>query len=187
MQARRIRLHLRALSACVRCLFTARQQMCDLVMDYKRLHQLVCRAMHRRQHRQHCISPTTASWWLRSLIAGVVAFHLGFVQFHLATTVHLHGALATAVEQVHHHHDHHHGHHDSDEHVPHPDSDHTLTLATQRQAQSVVAFTAFALPANSVTALPPPTLLSLPLTFELVRPSAESPPDPAPPRAPPVV
>ena len=127
-----------------------------------------------------------AGWWVRLLAAGVFVFNLTYVPIHLATAAHLDGVLESLAEPAFHHHEHHAEHHDSDEHVPHPASDHTLTLIAQTQAHGAVALPVFIPPADTFVALPLPPSSPLPLVFERIRPPGESPPDPLQPRAPPL-
>lgn len=120
-------------------------------------------------------------------MAGVFAFYLNYVPIHLAKAAHLDGVLESLAELVFLHDDHHAEHHDSDEHVPHPASDHTLTLTTQTPAHhGPVALTVFLLPMDVGVTLLPPTHSSRLLVFERIRPPGESPPDPLQPRAPPL-
>lgn len=137
-------------------------------------------------HDNRNLAPTKAEWWVRLLVAGVFAFYLNFVPLHLATTAHLDGVLESLAESVFHHDDHHAEHHHSDEHVPHPPSDHTLTLTAQTQAHGAVALDVFILPADISIVLPQPHSSPLPLVFERIRPPGESPPAPLLPRAPPL-
>lgn len=139
-----------------------------------------------RPHDNRDLAPTKAGWWVRLLVAGVFAFHLNYVPIHLASAAHLDGVLESLAELVFHHDDHHAEHHHSDEHVPHPASDHTLTLTAQTQAHGAVALTVFILSADIFIVLPQPPSSPLPLVFERIRPPGESPPDPLQPRAPPL-
>lgn len=144
------------------------------------------RSLNTRQHDNRSLSPTTAGWWVRLLVAGMFAFYLNYVPIHLATAAHPDGVLESLAELVFQHDDHHAEHHDSGEHVPHPASDHTLTLTAQPPAHGAVALPVFILPADTFVALPQPPSSPLPLVFERLRPPGEPIPDPLQPRAPPL-
>jgi hypothetical protein len=118
------------------------------------------------------------------LVAAFVAFYLNYVPIHLATAAHLDGVLDSLAELVFHHHDHHAEHHDSDEHVPHPASDHALTLTAQTPSPVSVLAVVCVLADTSILIELPQQQQPIPV-FERIRPPGESPPDPLQPRAPP--
>lgn len=136
-------------------------------------------------HDRRCLSPKAAGWWVRLFVAGVFAFYLNYIPIHLATAAHLDSVLESLAELVFHNDDHHAEHHDSDEHVPHPASDHTLTLTAQTQSPvSVLAVVCILADTSILLELPQPQR-PIPV-FERIRPPGEPPPDPLQPRAPPL-
>lgn len=143
------------------------------------------RPVNTRQHANRGLSPTSAGWWVRLLVAGVVAFYLNYVPIHLATAAHLDGVLDSLAELVFHHDDHHADQHDSDGHVPHPASDHTLTLTAQTQSPVSVLAVVCVLSDTSILLELPQRQQPVPV-FERIRPPGEPPPDPLQPRAPPL-
>ena len=142
--------------------------------------------MNTRQHDNRSLSPTTAGWWVRLVVAGVFAFYLNYVPIHLASATHLDGVLESLAELVFHSDDHHAEHQDSDGHVPHPASDHTLTLTAQTQSPvSATAVVCVLSDTSILHELPQQQQQPIPV-FERIRPPGESPPDPLQPRAPPL-
>jgi hypothetical protein len=139
-----------------------------------------------RPHDNPNLAPNKAGWWVRLFVAGLFVFYLNYVPVHLATAAHLNGVRESLAELVFHHDDHHAEHHHSDEHVPHPASDHALTLAAQTQAHGAVTLPVFMFAADIFILLPQPPFLPPPLAFERIRPPGESPPNPLQPRAPPL-
>ena len=141
--------------------------------------------MNMQQHAKRSLSPKAAGSWVRLVVAGVFAFYLNYIPVHLATAAHLHGVLESLAELVFHHDGHPEADHDGGDHVPHPASDHTLTLTAQTQSPVSVPAVVCVLADTSI-------LIELPLrqqpipVFERIRPPGESPPDPLQPRAPPL-
>jgi hypothetical protein len=67
------------------------------------------------------------------VVAAFVAFYLNYIPIHLATATHLNDLFAAVAHTVFDDHDHGDAEHDTDHHIPHPASDHALTIATQAQ------------------------------------------------------
>jgi hypothetical protein len=129
-----------------------------------------------------------AGWWSRLFVAAVFAFYLNYIPVHLATATHLDDLLESVAEAVLHHdgHDDADHSHDSDHHVPHPASDHTLTLITQTLSSNDVVTAVCLLPVDtSVLFCEPEAPLPAPV-FDRIWPPGESPPGPLQPRAPPL-
>ena len=125
-------------------------------------------------------SSSRTSLWSRLLVAVGFAFYVNFIPIHLATKTHLDSALASVA-----HDDSDPAHVDTDHHVPHPASDHILTLTTETPSFSVDCV-AFFLPADTLVLICQPELRPPLPVFERIRPPGESPPDPRQPRAPPL-
>lgn len=141
--------------------------------------------MNTRLHDNRSLSPTKAGWWVRLLVAGVFAFYLNYVPIHLGTAAHLDDVLESLAELVFHGDDHHAEHRDSDEHVPHPASDHTLTLTAQTQSPVPVLAVVCILADTSILFELPQQQQPIPV-LERIKPPGESPPGPLQPRAPPL-
>lgn len=141
--------------------------------------------MSARQHDKRCLSLTKAGWWIRLVVAGVFALYLNYVPIHLASAEHWDGDLESLAELVFHHDDHHAEHHDSDKHVPHPASDHILTLTAQTQSPVSVLAVLCVLTDTSILLELPRQQQPIPV-FERIWPPGDSPPDPFQPRAPPL-
>jgi hypothetical protein len=133
-------------------------------------------------------SPKHAGWWCRLLVAAFVALYLNYIPIHLATATHLSDLFAAVAHTVFDDHDHDHGdaEHDTDHHIPHPASDHALTIATQTQTSLPSPIVVVCVLAETSIFISEPGSLASPPVFERIRPPGESPPDPLQPRAPPL-
>lgn len=130
-------------------------------------------------------SPKHAGWWCRLLVAAFVAFYLNYIPVHLATATHLNDLFTAVAHTVFDDHDHDDAEHDTDHHIPHPASDHALTITTQAQTSLPSVIVVCVLAETSIFISEPDPLPSPPV-FERIRPPGESPPDPLQPRAPPL-
>lgn len=123
------------------------------------------------------------------MMALLFAFHVNYVPVHLATATHLDEAVAAVLDSVLHLHDH--GHTDvpadksDDGHTPHPAADHDLTFAAQNHAPVAALLMVFVSTETTLQLLEPEASWSTPV-IERIKPTGESPPDPAQPRAPPI-
>ena len=141
--------------------------------------------MNSRGQKDKLCSPTTAGWCVRLLVAAFVGFHLNYVPVHLATATHLNDLFATGAHIVQEDHGHTDARHDTNGHVPHPSSDHELSITVQAHSPLACADVFRELTDTSVFVFEPESQPPLPI-FERIRAPGESPPGPLQPRAPPL-
>ena len=138
-----------------------------------------------RHSRGRLGQPTLVGWWVRALVALLFIFQTGYVRYHLLSEGHHDEFHAASGESAFQHDDHDDGDHDeSDHHKPHAASDHLLQMAAKYQTWLL---TLDFLPSDISFCLTQPASLIIPLRSRIWKLPGESPPDPAQPRAPPLV